>query len=512
MGLALKRNNDAEGDLVFAPGEEKKTGGNGAWKILIVDDEQEVHAVTELALRSFSFEGKSLHFYHAYTGAEALRIMADQPDIAVILLDVVMETDDAGLVVAKKVRTELHNRLVRIILRTGQAGMAPENDVIVKYEINDYKTKTELTAQKLFTALVGSLRNYRDLVMLDSDHRKTEDKLLASFTDGLRSYRKWIASEGNRRSLEKVVSGSGSWFEMPSMEQFIEGVASQTAAMLRVHQGAVFHRTAQTEAANAADAAAAKADAATPKTAAMAGDDFSEYEMTSRSEALSILRSLIELGSLVTFYFNQGYDFLLTSLREISPDGKTMIFDGGANPEVNRKLLQADKINGVSSKEKVKIQFILNGVKAVKHQGQDAFLCDVPDSLFRLQRREYYRLPVPLANPVKANIGMMQNDGSVRTTQAVVFDISGGGVCLVVAPGDDTLKVDAEFFGASINLPNTGLITFDFRVRNIYDITTSSGKILRRAGCEFIKLSGPMMKLIQRYIIQVERERSTHGA
>ena len=145
--------------LFAAEPEEPHQVSNGCWKVLIVDDEPEVHAVTRLALNDFSFQQKKLEFISAYSGAEAKKVLAAQPDIAVVLLDVVMETDDAGLLVASHIRETLHNHFVRIILRTGQPGQAPERQVIVNYDINDYKSKTELTAQKLFTVMMSSLRS-----------------------------------------------------------------------------------------------------------------------------------------------------------------------------------------------------------------------------------------------------------------------------------------------------------------------------------------------------------------
>jgi len=515
MDHGSKRNVVAAGDLVFAPDEKKAANDEGHWNILIVDDDKDVHDVTELALRNFAFEAKPLRFFHAYTGAEALQTMADNPDIAVIFLDVVMESDDAGLTVAKRIRTDLGNSLVRIVLRTGQPGLAPAQEVIISHEINDYKTKTELTAQKLFTTLVGSLRNYRDLLAIENNRKLTSQKLLTTFAGSLRNYRDWIASDSNRRGLEKIVTSSGSWFEMPSMEQFIEGVLSQAKDVLRERPDAVPSLTKQATA--AADSNANQARQAMPafgqttKSEPFAEAEYSEYESTSFTEMLAILRGMGEAGSLVTLYFNQGDDFLLTSLIQVSPDGKTIIFDYGSDMEVNRKALQAKKINCVSSKERVKIQFSLNGVRPVEFEGRTAFLSDVPDSLFRLQRREYYRLTTPMANPLRAIIPVPHKDGSIKTLQAVVFNISCGGICLVVPPGGVPPKMDKEFSGVSINLPSIGIITFDTQVRNIYDITTSDGKILQRVGCEFIKLPGPMMKLIQRYIVLIAHERKARG-
>ena len=126
------------------------------WRVLVVDDEEEVHAVSKLALEDFEFNGRGLEMIHAYSGQEAKEIMAKEAEIALILLDVVMETDHAGLEVVQYIREQLGNRFVRIILRTGQPGQAPEYKVITEYDINDYKSKTELTRQKLFTAVYTS--------------------------------------------------------------------------------------------------------------------------------------------------------------------------------------------------------------------------------------------------------------------------------------------------------------------------------------------------------------------
>lgn len=184
---------------------------NGSWKVLIVDDEPEVHAVTKLALSDFTFQSKNLTFISAYSGAEAKKLIEQHPDTAVMLLDVVMETDDAGLLVASYIRETLHNEHVRIILRTGQPGQAPERQVIINYDINDYKSKTELTAQKLFTVIMSSLRSYRDIMSL----------------------------EQSRQGLEKIINASADLFSSHSMEQFIDGVLQQLTSILGCNENAL---------------------------------------------------------------------------------------------------------------------------------------------------------------------------------------------------------------------------------------------------------------------------------
>ncbi|MBO3460713.1 hybrid sensor histidine kinase/response regulator [Aetokthonos hydrillicola Thurmond2011] len=145
---------------------ESNPNSSENWKVLIVDDEPSVHHATQLALKDFTFEGKGLHILSAYSSTTGKQLIAENLDIAFVLLDVVMESNDAGLQLVQHIREELQNPLVRIILRTGQPGDAPEESVILKYDINDYKLKVELTRQKLITTVISALRSYRDLKII----------------------------------------------------------------------------------------------------------------------------------------------------------------------------------------------------------------------------------------------------------------------------------------------------------------------------------------------------------
>ena len=138
------------------------------WRILVVDDDDQVHAVTDLLFKEYQFEGRPFQAIHAYSAAAALERLSLEPQIPVALVDVVMETPNAGLELVRSIREQLDNPSLRIILRTGQPGEAPERDVMLDYDINDYKAKTELTTQKLFTALVSALRSWRDIMQAAS--------------------------------------------------------------------------------------------------------------------------------------------------------------------------------------------------------------------------------------------------------------------------------------------------------------------------------------------------------
>lgn len=181
------------------------------WKVIIVDDEPEVHNVTRMVLGDFEFDGKRLELISAGSEAEAIEVIGAHPDCAIILLDVVMDRDDTGLRLVKYIREQLKLQSVRIILRTGQPGQAPEKTVITNYDINDYKEKTELTSQKLFTTVMSALRSYRDIRVI----------------------------ENNKHGLEKIINASADLFELKSMRKFASGVLTQLTSLMNLNRNAL---------------------------------------------------------------------------------------------------------------------------------------------------------------------------------------------------------------------------------------------------------------------------------
>ncbi|HSX59382.1 MAG TPA: DUF3369 domain-containing protein [Tahibacter sp.] len=181
------------------------------WKVLIVDDEPEVHNVTRLVLGNFRFAERPLELISAFSSREAEQLLARHDDAAVVLLDVVMESEQAGLDLVRTIREQIGNQFVRIVLRTGQPGQAPEHEVIAAYDINDYKEKTELTAQKLATTLYAALRAYRDMRTI----------------------------EANRRGLEQVIRASTQVFAHHQPHQFASTVLAQLTDLVGVEGGAL---------------------------------------------------------------------------------------------------------------------------------------------------------------------------------------------------------------------------------------------------------------------------------
>src|ERR1700759_1764933 len=176
------------------------------WKIAVIDADQAVHEGPRFALSDYVLNGQGLEILSAYSAAEGRELMRAHKDIAAVLLDVIMETDVAGLELVEFIRNEIHNETVRIILRTGQPGQAPERRVIVQYDINDYKAKTELTADKLFTSLTAALRSYQQL-----------ERMVQT-----------------RRGLEIIIDAASTLYDFKSMQRLAEGVLTQLASLLNV--------------------------------------------------------------------------------------------------------------------------------------------------------------------------------------------------------------------------------------------------------------------------------------
>jgi diguanylate cyclase (GGDEF)-like protein len=187
-------------------------GSNETWQVLIVDDDPEIHSVTQLALSDLVVLGRRLEYLHAYSGKDACQLIEKNDDIVLVLLDVVMETDDAGLNVVKYIRETLQRKDIRIVLRTGQPGYAPEESVIKEYDINDYKTKTELTRRKLVTTVFAAIRSFQQIATVNE----------------------------NRQGLEKIVSGATELSSQHSLSTYSQSVLTQLRTLISDDITAVF--------------------------------------------------------------------------------------------------------------------------------------------------------------------------------------------------------------------------------------------------------------------------------
>jgi response regulator RpfG family c-di-GMP phosphodiesterase len=205
MSNSGKGLSDEDGEMRFLAEDTPTQGHRKPWKLLIADDDEDVHLATKLVLKDFRFKDRGIEFLDTYDGKSTCDLIRAHPDTAVVLLDVVMETTDAGLQVVERIRDEIGNHMVRIILRTGQPGHAPEKEVVLKYHINDYKSKAELTADKLFTSLVSAFRSFEDFQTI----------------------------ELNRAGLAKMLDAASS-MDFRSQNLFVSGLLMQLGTLLDV--------------------------------------------------------------------------------------------------------------------------------------------------------------------------------------------------------------------------------------------------------------------------------------
>lgn len=188
------------------PAAEQEETAAAVWRVLLVDDEPDVHTATKVALRNLDIEGRRLEFQHAYSDAEARKVLQQEAPFAVAVIDVVMESDTAGLDLVRYIREELADAQVRLILRTGQPGYAPEISTIQNYDINDYRTKSELTQSRLFTSLTMAVRSYSQLCQL----------------------------EAGRVGLEQILDATRELSRPSGLQQFATGLLTQLCALLRI--------------------------------------------------------------------------------------------------------------------------------------------------------------------------------------------------------------------------------------------------------------------------------------
>jgi c-di-GMP-binding flagellar brake protein YcgR len=234
-------------------------------------------------------------------------------------------------------------------------------------------------------------------------------------------------------------------------------------------------------------------------------DDYSQYLLYSRTEILAVLRSVIQKGALITVHFDQGRSFFLTSIVALRSNNAEFVLDAGSNEEMNAKALKADRLIFTTLVDKVKIQFGLEQLQYAEYQGRPAFVGVVPDKLLRLQRREFFRLSTPVANPIRLSTTLESGEQAIDVP---LSDISGGGVGLMLSLDLAGLLEKGQMLeDCKIMLPGEGLLVATLCVRNMFDVTNRVGSRCMRVGCEFVSLSAARLSAVQRYIISIERER-----
>jgi len=234
--------------------------------------------------------------------------------------------------------------------------------------------------------------------------------------------------------------------------------------------------------------------------------DASPYTLSSPVEVLHVLRSLIKSSAMVAVYFNNGADFLVTTLLDVDVKAGTLIFDAGADTEINNKLLASSGGEFTASPEGIKIQFSGKKVSAAQWRGNPAFVMRLPERVVKLQRREFYRIQTPVINPLACTI----KHAALGVVKLKLFDISIGGVGLVVSDAEN-YPLYEHYANCRLDLHDFGDLTLNVQSRNLVQIPLKAGKVMVRMGCKFIDLHARQEATLQRVIAQLERERNIMG-
>jgi len=231
-------------------------------------------------------------------------------------------------------------------------------------------------------------------------------------------------------------------------------------------------------------------------------EDRGRYLVGHAAEVERILREVMNDKSIVALYGENAKQFLLSTIVAVEAEKGYLLLEQGVDEAMNAALLSSRECTFASTHEQVHIQFTSKKIEAARLDQEALFRVPMPREILRLQRREYYRLVTSVINPVKCLINTEKG-----LMESVVVDISIGGVGVLAYPDDGRLKAGDVYHGCRITLPGTGEFAVGLNVCTTFEITMKNGRLTHRAGCQFIDLPPSVETAIQRYIIQVDRER-----
>lgn len=224
-----------------------------------------------------------------------------------------------------------------------------------------------------------------------------------------------------------------------------------------------------------------------------------QYFTYSRREIVNVVEEMIDSRALVTVYFNQGEEHFVTNVMNFNPEFEELVFDAAPQPSMNQRITESRRNTFVTFLERIKIQFHTQRVETTTFEGRPALRTRLPESLMRLQRRNYFRVAAPVAKPLQCTVPLPGGG----TLQFTVRDLSVGGLAMIAGPASTEFKAGMVFHNCEIDLPGHGEIKVSLEIRN--DHGGGPAGLSQRYGCQFLNLAGPVVSLIQRYINQLER-------
>ncbi|PLC50358.1 flagellar brake protein [Pollutimonas subterranea] len=234
-------------------------------------------------------------------------------------------------------------------------------------------------------------------------------------------------------------------------------------------------------------------------------DEENPFLVTSSLEIHALLRSIATKGALLRMHIEGRTVAIITTILDVDPDNAAFIVDNSAEEDFNRRVVSADTVTFETSLDKVRIQFSVTKVESCMQEGRPALRASFPSSITRIQRREYYRVDIPVSNPATCTIPTPQNKDTKQVTLEL-RDISAGGISAM--DNEHTLDnaLNALFKNCRLELPEAGTVITDLQIVRSQDDTLANGKPSRSLGFAFINLSNPMNFIVQQYIVKLERK------
>jgi c-di-GMP-binding flagellar brake protein YcgR len=240
-------------------------------------------------------------------------------------------------------------------------------------------------------------------------------------------------------------------------------------------------------------------------------ENWHDYEVESRREIVALLRQIGEKHQLVRMLVKGEADVCVTTVLEVDPDTDSMVLDRSIERMQNERIIEAGTVRCETSLDKIRILFTAENLRPTLYQGEAALRADIPPSLIRLQRREYYRMETPVSNPVRAIIPLPPELGA-GTGVFPLHDISCGGIAILDNKMQLSTTIGEKLPNCRIELPEIGPVTVTLEIRNSLDMTLLNNKTNRRLGLQFVDISRGGMAGVQRYITKLERERNARLA
>lgn len=239
-------------------------------------------------------------------------------------------------------------------------------------------------------------------------------------------------------------------------------------------------------------------------------EDVSPYQVHSRREIISLLRAMQERNQLVTMSINGGSEAVVTSVLEVDEESGLVVVDRAPSNILNQRLIEAKTVSFETVLDNIRILFFSPRVRECLYDNSPALYIPIPDSLVRLQRREHYRVPTPVASPLRCTIGIPPDENGLGGTTVVVTlkDISGGGIGVIDEKKLLDNTIGRIYKDCRLELPGGAPVTCTLQIRNSHDLTLTSGRAIRKLGCMFVNLPNSTLAAVQRYITKLERERN----